>query len=715
MHNKNDLFQNQKAVSEIIGTMLLLGSAVVLFSVVYFSILSAPTPTQPPAFNVMAKMEGQTDNATIVISHMGGNPVDVNSRFFVEIAGERKPEQILKNCIVQNNEDEDLWNFGEQISYHVGNVSGVQVDMGVADIHSNSLVLMSTLQDGYSVPPFGRGGIWHFDEDSGNKAIDSSGNGNHGTIYEANRVSGINGTNALSFDGLDDYVYVPHSHGLDIQGDVSIEAWINASTRENLINMSEFDGKVGYSPDMTHVFNDVYAVVYRNGSSSNSGGIIKTVSIQSNGWITNVSLDKENLIYDCYKPRIVAISENIVSVAYSYSNGGNNNGIIETFQIDSDGSILPLENMSFSAQCIDLSITQVHDSFYVIACGGGDNGGHLQIMNITLEGSIASINGAVSFDNNTCIDPDILHLSDNTFVVAYTQGGSNEKGPGNMCTINISSSCVISLSGYQYPFSAGNNENYPSLEKISDDTFILAYNGNNKGMLETIHVANDGQMSQVDSLNFFGDSCHDPHVKNINENTYLVAYRDGGSGGNEGLYNSIIIYNDGLLDSVLPAKSFTSDKNQGWEPVIFKISDYLFGILYRDKSPHPGSIRTFTNIGDLPNPSNIAGIFKKDSFGLYANESHLIASINNLSPISISNLTAGWNHIVMTYDQSYIRLYVNGNLMKKLSFDIKIYSNTNPLFIGKLYYGLIDEVGLYNRVLSLDEISDHYQHPGSLG
>jgi hypothetical protein len=148
MHNKNDLFQNQKAVSEIIGTMLLLGTAVVLFSVVYFSILSAPAPTQPPAFNVMAKLQGQTDNATIVVSHMGGDPVDINSRFFIEVAGERKPEQILKNYIVENNEDEDLWNFGEQIRYHVGNVSGMQVDMGVTDIHSESLVLISTLQDG---------------------------------------------------------------------------------------------------------------------------------------------------------------------------------------------------------------------------------------------------------------------------------------------------------------------------------------------------------------------------------------------------------------------------------------------------------------------------------------------------------------------------------------------------------------------------------------
>lgn len=715
MQHKKSIILDQKGVSNIIGTMLLLGSAVVLFSVVYFSLLSTPTPVQSPSINVIASLDGQDEDYNITVQHWGGEPVDTNARFFVEIAGIRQNEEILGDLIQNNNEETDYWNFGEELHVPIGNVSGLQVDMGIADQHSNTLVLLSTLQEGYIVPPFGRGGIWHFDEDSGDTVYDSSGNNNHGRKYGAIRVNGMNGTNGLEFDGLDDYVYVPYSHGLNIQRNVSIEAWINASTREDLINMSEFDGKVGYSPDIAHVFNDVYAVVYLSDPSANSDGVIKTISIHSNGWITDVSLDHDSLLYECNEPKIITISDDVVAVAYGYSGGGYDNGIVETFQVDSNGIINPLENLSFSVGCIDLSITKVYGSIYAIAYGGGTNGGLIQLINIASDGSITKVNAPVTFDSNDCIDTEILHLSDDTYVVAYTKGGANKKGAGNVLTVNITQSGIITITGYQYPFSAGNNVNYPSLEKISDDVLALVYNDNNQGLIETIHVSNDGQMSQVDSFTFFNDACHDPDVKNIYEDTYLVAYRDGGGGGNEGLQNSIIIEADGSIDTVLPEKIFTTGSNQGWEPVIFKISDYIFGILYRDKSPHPGTIRTFTNIGDLPNPSNIAGIFKKDSFGIYANETHLIASINNLPPISISNLTTGWNHIVMTYDQSYIQLYVNGIFMKKQFYDTKINSNTNSLYIGKLYYGILDEVGLYDRVLSREEILNHYLNPGSLG
>jgi hypothetical protein len=153
--------------------------------------------------------------------------------------------------------------------------------------------------------------------------------------------------------------------------------------------------------------------------------------------------------------------------------------------------------------------------------------------------------------------------------------------------------------------------------------------------------------------------------------------------------------------------------DHGYEPVIFKISDTIFGVVYRDKSSHPGAIRTFTYLGSITNPSNVAGIFKKDAFGLYANETHLIGSING-EIISISNFTHGWNHVVMTYDQSYIRLFVNGTFMKKISYTSEINTNNNVLNIGKMFSGRIDEVGLYGRVLTSDEISEHYTSPGSL-
>jgi len=63
---------------------------------------------------------------------------------------------------------------------------------------------------------------WSFDEGSGNIAYDSSGNGNHGTIYGAKWTQGKFGQ-ALSFDGVDDYV---DTTAINITGPITITLWV---------------------------------------------------------------------------------------------------------------------------------------------------------------------------------------------------------------------------------------------------------------------------------------------------------------------------------------------------------------------------------------------------------------------------------------------------------------------------------------------------------
>jgi parallel beta-helix repeat protein len=69
-------------------------------------------------------------------------------------------------------------------------------------------------------------GYWKFDEGSGNTAVDSSGNGNTGTLHGPQWLDGIIGK-SLMFDGVNDYVSVPHSSSLDISGnEISVEFWM---------------------------------------------------------------------------------------------------------------------------------------------------------------------------------------------------------------------------------------------------------------------------------------------------------------------------------------------------------------------------------------------------------------------------------------------------------------------------------------------------------
>ena len=74
----------------------------------------------------------------------------------------------------------------------------------------------------------GINGYWRFNEGQGNIAYDSSGNGNHGTIYGATWTDG--GNPALSFDGVNDYVEILDNDSLDLTTEFSWSLWVKRNS-----------------------------------------------------------------------------------------------------------------------------------------------------------------------------------------------------------------------------------------------------------------------------------------------------------------------------------------------------------------------------------------------------------------------------------------------------------------------------------------------------
>ena len=83
------------------------------------------------------------------------------------------------------------------------------------------------------VPSNGLVGYWPF---SGN-ANDASSNGNNGTVNGASLTTDRNGNanSAYSYDGVNDYIQVPHSSSISITGDITMSAWVktNGSNGQN--------------------------------------------------------------------------------------------------------------------------------------------------------------------------------------------------------------------------------------------------------------------------------------------------------------------------------------------------------------------------------------------------------------------------------------------------------------------------------------------------
>ena len=75
--------------------------------------------------------------------------------------------------------------------------------------------------------PAGLVGAWGFDEASGPSAADASGRGNAGTIAGATRSASGRFGGALTFDGVNDLVTVPDAASLDLTTGMTLEAWVN--------------------------------------------------------------------------------------------------------------------------------------------------------------------------------------------------------------------------------------------------------------------------------------------------------------------------------------------------------------------------------------------------------------------------------------------------------------------------------------------------------
>ena len=74
-----------------------------------------------------------------------------------------------------------------------------------------------------------------------------------------------------------------------------------------------------------------------------------------------------------------------------------------------------------------------------------------------------------------------------------------------------------------------------------------------------------------------------------------------------------------------------------------------------------------------------------------------------------TSITDGvWHHVVVTYDRSYVRYYIDGYLDNQIAETRRMTIGDAVLRMGdQELFGTIDEVRIYNRTLSEEEIRDH--------
>jgi hypothetical protein len=685
------ILRSNKAISVVFATVLLMVISIGIFLSWYVY-----TPDIQPS-ETYATITGQLQENTIILEHNHGHSLNLDTKIILKIGGDIKNITTAGECLDSKYKADGVWNIGERIFITIGEISGLQVEVSVVDVKSNKIILSGILKEGYIL---GRpkGGIWHFNEGTGSIAYDSSGNHNHGTIYGTDWTTGISET-ALNFNGLNDYVTVPNSLALDITGNISVEAWMKPKDFiENIVNTSSFDTSLGFEPDIIHVSDDIYAIAYRG---PNDDGFVKTLEITSNGDITDITIDKlEFDTLDCYNPKIIQIKYDTYAIAYR---SNDSDGFVKTIRIASNGIITDtiIDALEFDAlDGFEPSMIHVSGDVYAIAYRGPDDDGFVKTIGIASNGIITdTIIDALEFDALDGFEPSMIHVSGDVYALAY-------RGPdddGFVKTIEIASNGDITdtiIDALEFD----TVEAYePNMIHVSGDVYAIAYiiKTNLQGDILTIEIASDGQITDtiMDKLLFESTKCYEPDIIHVIGDIYAIAYR--GSPSHVGYVKLIDIGPNGqIVDSVID--EFMFDEHISYEPDMIHISGGIFALVFRSSPAHDGYI---TTIRASTNPY-FSGINKMKSFGISASTTTAFGIIND--QMISGAISPGWNYIVLTYDMSDIRLYSNGTEIASKPYNTPINTNNNDLLFGYTFYGIIDEVAVYDKILSPTEILDRY-------
>ena len=139
-----------EAVSDVLGTILLLGITISLFSVLSVVVLSYPFNPNPPSVNLM----GYVDQNDIIIDHRGGEKLSLNTPINIKINNSVTFSTTAGAYLnISTSNGDSFWNLGEsvEINAKLPPINEIILDADVyatvIDTESDSIILMGYLQE----------------------------------------------------------------------------------------------------------------------------------------------------------------------------------------------------------------------------------------------------------------------------------------------------------------------------------------------------------------------------------------------------------------------------------------------------------------------------------------------------------------------------------------------------------------------------------------
>jgi hypothetical protein len=428
-----------------------------------------------------------------------------------------------------------------------------------------------------------------------------------------------------------------------------------------------------FEPDIIKINNDVYAIVF--GASDDqveAKNHIVTLTIYSNGTIGDIIEIYDFPVYYGREANII----NIASDVYALSVGGTSyqtspTGYLVTFTIDDHGHIGPgiIDTLKFvQPYCSETSLVHIANSTYAIAYNGfGSTAGNGYIITLNI------------LDNGSIVEPLV-----DTYQFIITVNIPNING---------------STDGLE-----------PTILHITDDVFVIAYGADSNnlprnGFLQTVRISSQGLIlnGSVDTLLIPINYCSKIDIFPVNNEIYALAF----SGGNDsnwerGIVLTITIADTGnISDNILACYTFNNYRGLGSTvtPVIGQSDRFI--IFYGSTNTSESGFLAMVKIDSMVTPRWI--IHKGDAFSMKVNYDLLIASMtigNTTYTVTGALSLNNWTKVHFTYGMGFLKLYVNDVIQTGGDTPCTgtIKTNSNHLIFGGGLYGRIDEIKIFRSV-----------------
>jgi uncharacterized protein YegL len=133
------------AVSELVGTIILLAIVTSVMTLVFYQISTDKGPYK----QTFVKLVGRIEQTNFILEHQGGDPLDSNTSISLEIGG-KKYNYTVGDILIDENHN-GLWNLGEKMifpfSYDLNNLDKYStIDVIAVDKDSNSIQFLGSVE-----------------------------------------------------------------------------------------------------------------------------------------------------------------------------------------------------------------------------------------------------------------------------------------------------------------------------------------------------------------------------------------------------------------------------------------------------------------------------------------------------------------------------------------------------------------------------------------